>query len=168
MSSENCLEICLNCGKKLKNNESDFCKNCEDMLSEENFSYFPGENKLKKYIHNAKSKINLKKYSLTIFAFLSLMVYSISNFYFYMNYGFFLGPIDNILLINTVIISIGIVGSIYLNINRLLGSIILIGTGFILFLMGSEIYLFSNDILVYLQYIGSMMVFATGAIGITS
>jgi ABC-type xylose transport system permease subunit len=167
MSGEKSLEVCLNCGKQLKDNESEFCDNCDDMLSEENFSYFPRGNELKKYLSKVKSKINLKKYNLTILSLFGLLVYIIFTIQFQTNFIVF-EPFTSIIytLINIVVLGIGIFGSIYLNINRSIGSILLVFSGFLLFLIVCEFYWFFDDILVYLQYIGSLIVFATGIIGL--
>lgn len=168
MSNENNQDICLNCGKSLKPNELEFCEDCEDMICGDDFSYYPGDAVLRKYFYKVRPKINLSKYKLTILGLFGLMVYIISNVYFQSNFiasEYFTIITFIYTRINVVLVGIGIFGSIYLSVNRSLSSKILMVTGFLLFLMISEFSLFVDDILVYLQYIGSFIVFTTGVIG---
>ncbi|MBZ9570255.1 hypothetical protein KQY27_01670 [Methanobrevibacter sp. TMH8] len=168
MSDEiNNFETCVNCGKSLKEDELEFCEDCEDMILEDDFSYFPGENILKKYLYKVKSKIDFKKYSLSIFGLFGLMVYFISNIYFLENFygNYYYELVFIYMWISIVLISMGLFGFVYLNINRSKASVLLIVIGFMIFLITGGFYSFYEDILVYMQYIGALIVFATGVIG---
>lgn len=182
MSDEENQGICLNCGNPLKDSDSKFCENCEDIVSDGDFSYFPREDALKKHFLKIKSKINLKNYKLTIFGLFGLLIYIVFNIQYIMyfiNFYHYYFVIDPVVVTNVIIICVGIFGSIYLNINSKRASILLVITGIILFCLISEFY--SDNVLevfgvtaqafeimkfTYLQFVGILIVFATGIIGL--